>query len=175
MTSDLELLRKKEMKLHGIDSQFLTEGFRLVLLLPGFSLLFFFGAWAYSGESPEWWLDNIEPSVKFDFATCLTLIATTILLGFCAGLHLHRHRVRLTRMVFRSEVAAAAEAHRPVTSMHGYASVDGFISRTMTSHNTAFWMGVLATLIAVVVAYLDSSLHWASEGYLLVLPWLQWP
>ena len=86
MTSDLELLRKKEMKLHGIDSQFLTEGFRLVLLLPGFSLLFFFGAWAYSGESPEWWLANIEPSVKFDFATCLTLIATTILLGFCAGL-----------------------------------------------------------------------------------------
>ena len=65
MTSDLELLRKKEMKLHGIDSQFLTEGFRLVLLLPGFSLLFFFGAWAYSGESPEWWLANIEPSVKF--------------------------------------------------------------------------------------------------------------
>jgi|TARA_B110000495_G_scaffold199699_1_gene213600 hypothetical protein len=166
LTSDLELLRNKEAKFYGIDSQFLTEGFRLVLLLPGFSLLFLFGAWAYSGQSPEWWLTNLEPSVKFDLATGLTLIATTILLGFCAGLHLHRHRVRLTRMVFRSEVAAAAEAHRPVTSMHGYASVDGFISRTMTSHNTAFWMGVLATLIAVVVAYLDSESALGKRGLL---------
>ena len=157
MPPNLELLRSKEEKYYGIDSQFLTEGLRLVLLLPGFSLLFFFGAWAFSGDSPEWWLENLEPTVKFDFSTCLTLIASTISLGFCAGLYLHRHRVKLTRMVFRTEVNAAADAHRPVTSMHGYSSVDGLISRTMASHNTALWMGVLGTVIAIVVAYLDSD------------------
>ena len=166
MTPNLELLRSKEEKYYGIDSQFLTEGLRLVLLLPGFSLLFFFGAWAFSGDSPEWWLENIEPTVKFDFSTCLTLIASTISLGFCAGLYLHRHRVKLTRMVFRTEVNAAADAHRPVTSMHGYSSVDGLISRTMASHNTALWMGVLGTAIAIVVAYLDSESSLGKRGLL---------
>ena len=166
MNQDLVSLRYREEKFHGIDSQFLTEGLRLVLLLPAFSLFFLFGAWAYKGKSPEWWLDNIEPSVGFDLATCLTLMSTTILLGFCAGLYLHRHRVRLTRMVFRSEVSAAAEAHRPVTSMHGYSSVDGLISRTMASHNTALWMGFLATVIAGVVAYLDSDSPIGQRGLL---------
>ena len=162
--SRLDEIRAKEEKFHGIDSQFLTEGLRLVLLLPAFSLLFFFGAWAYKGTSPEWWLKNIEPSVGFDFATSLTLMAITILLGFCTGLNLHRHRVRLTRMVFRAEVAAAEEAHRPVTSMHGYASVAGLISRTMASHNTALWMGVLATILASFVAYLASDSEIGQRG-----------
>ena len=85
MNQDLVSLRYREEKFHGIDSQFLTEGLRLVLLLPAFSLFFLFGAWAYKGKSPEWWLDNIEPSVGFDLATCLTLMSTTILLGFCEG------------------------------------------------------------------------------------------
>jgi hypothetical protein len=166
MNKKLDQIRAKEEKFHGIDSQFLTEGLRLVLLLPAFSLLFFFGAWAYKGTSPEWWLENLEPTVGFDFATCLTLIATTILLGFCTGLNIHRHRVRLTRMVFRAEVAAAAESHRPVTSMHGYASVDGLISRTMASHNTALWLGVLATCLAFLVAYLDSESEIGQRGLL---------
>ena len=166
MKSDLESLRASEEKYYSIDSQFLTEGLRLVLLLPGFALLFLFGAWAYKGESPSWWLDNLEPTVNFDLSTCLTLISVTILSGFCVGLFLHRHRVRLTRMVFRAEVDAAAEAHRPVTSMHGYSSVDGLISRTMASHNTAIWMGYSATIIAIVVAYLDSDSTIGERGLL---------
>ena len=117
MAEELDILRSKEEKFHGIDSQFLTEGIRLVLLLPGFSLLFFFGAWAYKGVSPSWWLENIEPSVGFDLSTGFTLISSTILIGFCAGLYLHRFRVKLTRQVFRAEVFAAAESHRPVTSL----------------------------------------------------------
>ena len=100
MTNELDLLRSKEEKFYGIDSQFLTEGIRLVMLLPGFSLLFFFGAWAYKGVSPSWWLDNIEPTVGFDLSTGFTLISSTILIGFCAGLYLHRFRVKLTRQGF---------------------------------------------------------------------------
>ena len=166
MTDELDILRSREEKFHGIDSQFLTEGIRLVLLLPGFSLLFFFGAWAYKGVSPSWWLDNIEPTVGFDLSTGFTLISSTILIGFCSGLYLHRFRVKLTRQVFRSEVYAAAESHRPVTSMHGYSSVDGLISRTMASHNTALWMGILATLISGAVAFLDSDSKIARSGLL---------
>ena len=166
MSQDLTSLRYREEKFHGIDSQFITDGLRLVLFLPAFSLLFTFGAWAYNGESPEWWLDNIEPSVGFDLATCMILISTTILVGYCTGLHLHRHRVKLTRMVFRAEVDAAAEAHRPATSMDGFSSVDGLISRTMASHSTALWMAIIATIISGIVAYLDSDSDISLRGLL---------
>ena len=166
MNENLQQLRSNEEKFHGIDSQFLTEGLRLVLLLPTFSLLSFFGAWAYKGESPSWWLDNIEPAVGFDLSTAFTLISTTILFGFCVGLYLHRYRVKLTRQVFRWEVAEAANSHRPVTSMHGFSSVDGLISRTMASHNTALWMSVTATIISLIVAYLDSDSKLGGRGLL---------
>ena len=53
MNENLQLLRSTEEKFHSIDSQFLTEGLRLVLLLPAFSLLSFFGAWAYNFDSPH--------------------------------------------------------------------------------------------------------------------------
>ena len=105
MSNDIVSLRSRETKLYGIDSQFLTEGLRLVLLLPAFAIFCLFGAWAYKGVSPSWWLDNIEPTVGFDLSTCLTLISTTILIGFCAGLYLHMLRVQVTRLVFRTEVS----------------------------------------------------------------------
>ena len=166
MSEELKVLRATEEKLHGIDSQFLTEGLRLVLLLPAFSLLCFFGAWAYQGQSPSWWLDNIEPTVGFDLSTAFTLISSTILFGFCVGLYIHRYRVKITRKVFRYEVDKSAESHRPVTSMHGYSSVDGLISRTMASHNTALWMGLSATFISLIVAYLESDSEVGQRGLL---------
>ena len=166
MSEELNVLRATEEKLHGIDSQFLTEGLRLVLLLPAFSLLCFFGAWAYQGQSPSWWLDNIEPTVGFDLSTAFTLISSTILFGFCVGLYIHRYRVKITRKVFRYEVEKSAESHRPVTSMHGYSSVDGLISRTMASHNTALWMGLSATFISLIVAYLESDSEVGQRGLL---------
>ena len=166
MSNDIVSLRSRETKLFGIDSQFLTEGLRLVLLLPAFAIFCLFGAWAYKGVSPSWWLDNIEPTVGFDLSTCLTLISTTILIGFCAGLYLHMLRVQVTRLVFRTEVTKAAESHRPVTSMHGYSSVDGLISRTMASHRTAFWMAATATVICIGVSYLDSDSAIGERGLL---------
>ena len=166
MNENLEQLRSREEKFHSIDSQFFSEGLRLIILLPAFSLLSFFGAWAYKGESPSWWLDNIEPAVGFDLSTAFTLISTTILFGFCAGLYLHRYRVKLTRQVFRHEVEEATNTHRPVTSMHGFSSVDSLISRTMVSHNTALWMGITATVISLIVAYLDSDSKIGGRGLL---------
>ena len=166
MVLDITSLRFKEEKFYHIDRQFLTDGVRLVLLLPIFSLLFLFCAWAYNGVSPKWWLNNIEPSVGFDFSTCMTILSTTILLGFCSGLLIHRHRVKLTRLVFKHEVNAAAESHRPVTSMHGYSSVAGLISQTMSSHNTSIWLATIATVISAIVAYLDSDSELGHIGIL---------
>ena len=97
-------------------------------------------------------------------STAFTLISSTILFGFCVGLYIHRYRVKITRKVFRYEVDKSAESHRPVTSMHGYSSVDGLISRTMASHNTALWMGLSATFISLIVAYLESDSEVGQRG-----------
>ena len=50
--------------------------------------------------------------------------------------------------------------------MHGYSSVDGLISRTMASHTTALWMGIFATIISGVVAFLESDSDIAQRGLL---------
>ena len=69
MNEQLGELRKLEEKFHGIDKQFLTDGLRLVIFLPAFALLFIFGSWAFSSQSPDWWLENIEPTLGFDLST----------------------------------------------------------------------------------------------------------
>ena len=53
-----------------------------------------------------------------------------------------------------------------MTSMHGYSSVDGLISRTMASHTTALSMGIVATIISGVVAFLESDSEMAQRGLL---------
>ena len=87
MTNELELLRSKEEKFYGIDSQFLTEGIRLVMLLPGF-LFYSSLALGLQRSKPFMVVGNIEPTVGFDLSTGFTLISSTILIGFCAGLYL---------------------------------------------------------------------------------------
>lgn len=166
MIEELNDLRKMEEKFHGIDKQFLTEGLRIVIFLPAFALLFIFGSWAYSARSPSWWLENIEPNIGFDLSTTFIFLALTILLGYCAGLAVHRHRVNLTRMVFKAEVKAAADSHRPVNSMHGFSSVDGLISKTMASHNAALFMGLFSIVVAITSAYLGSDSELGQRGLL---------
>ncbi|MEL0101055.1 MAG: hypothetical protein VW862_05085 [Euryarchaeota archaeon] len=157
MTEVLQDLRSKEGKFHGIDKQFLTEGLRLVLFLPAFALLFIFGSWAFSSQSPTWWLENIEPTLGFTLSTAFILIALTILVGYTTGLAIHRYRMQLTRLVFRAEVNAAAEDHRPINSMHGYSSVDGLISKTMASHNTALFMSMFSITVLALSVYFGSD------------------
>ena len=60
--SELEKLQATEKILFAIDRQIITEGLRLVLILPAVIILFLFSSWAYAGPSPSWWLANIEPT-----------------------------------------------------------------------------------------------------------------
>lgn len=166
MNEQLGELRKLEEKFHGIDKQFLTDGLRLVIFLPAFALLFIFGSWAFSSQSPDWWLENIEPTLGFDLSTAFILIALTILLGYSAGLGVHRYRVHITRMVFRAEVNAAAEDHRPINSMHGYSSLDSVISKTMASHNTALFMSLFSIAVISFTVYLGSDSELGKRGLL---------
>ena len=58
---ELEKLQAAEKILFAIDRQIITEGIRLVMILPAVVILFLFSSWAYVGPSPSWWLGNIEP------------------------------------------------------------------------------------------------------------------
>ena len=162
----ITVLRKKERRLYALDKQFISDGLRLILLLPSTAILFIFGAWGYNDGSPIWWGENIEPNVGADFATGLTVIALTITIGFCASLIVHMQRASLTRKVFKKEVEAAAEGHRPVTSMHGFASIDRLISRTMASHNSAIYMSIAALLIMVGVLVVKTNSGNGQRGLL---------
>ncbi|HIF46193.1 MAG TPA: hypothetical protein EYQ73_05290 [Candidatus Poseidoniales archaeon] len=145
--NDLELSRTKEAAFHGLDRQFISDGMRLILILPVMALFFLFTAWAFATKSPEFWANSIEPTLTISFGRAMTLLAIVIQLGFCLGLWVHRERVKWTRRVFDSEVQTAALAHRPVTSMHGFESVNQLMQRTRNSHSSALSMGVVAFAI----------------------------
>ena len=53
-----------ESFLYAFDRQLISFGIRLLLFLPGFAILAYFGAWAYANSSPDWWVDFIEPLRK---------------------------------------------------------------------------------------------------------------
>ena len=166
MSSYVDGLKSAEARFHDIDRQFISGGLRLVLVLPATALIFLFGAWGYSSGSPTFWKDNIEPSIGLDFSTFLKLISATILLGFCASLYLHRKRMTLTKKVFRAEVRAASDAHRPVTSMHGFPSLESLIFRTMASHNTALWLAVISIITVIGSAWLPIDSELGMRGLL---------
>ena len=144
---DLEFSRAKEAAFHGLDRQFISDGLRLILILPAMALLFLFVSWAFNSKSPEFWANNIEPTLMVGFGRAMTLIAIAIQLGFCLGLWVHRERVKWTRKVFDFEVQKAAETHRPVTSMHGFESVNQLMLQTRKSHSSALTMGLVAFVI----------------------------
>ena len=48
-----------ESFLYAFDRQLISFGIRLLLFLPGFAILAYFGSWAYATSSPDWWIDFI--------------------------------------------------------------------------------------------------------------------
>ena len=149
-------LMDKEKTAQYLD-QLVSSTLRLIILLPATSLVFLFGSWAYMGESPSWWFDNIEPSLGINFSKMMLLISFTILLGYVASLVLHRLRVKRTCEVFDAVVKQADESHKPLRSMHGYASLESMISRTQSSHTSAMWIGIIGTVINFGILFVESG------------------
>ena len=107
-----------EAFLYAFDRQLISFGLRLLLFLPGFAILAFFGAWAYANSSPDWWDSFIEPTLNQSFSTILVALVFVILLGYILALALHRHRVNLTIRSFEQEVKAAQSKHLSIKSLH---------------------------------------------------------
>ncbi len=133
-----------ESFLYAFDRQLISFGIRLLLFLPGFAMLVFFGAWAYSNSSPSWWIDFIEPTVNRSFSTILVILVFIILLGYILALALHRHRVNLTIRAFELEVKNAQLRHISIKSLHGYEPLEDSIKRSATKHFFSLVCALLA-------------------------------
>ena len=70
-----------ESFLYAFDRQLISFGIRLLLFLPGFAILAYFGSWAYANSSPDWWIDFIEPTIGQSFSTILVALVFVILLA----------------------------------------------------------------------------------------------
>ena len=91
-----------EKFLFALDRQLISSGIRLLLFLPAFAILAFFGAWSQATTSPDWWEDFVEPTIGYSFASILVILVFVILLGYILSMAVHRHRVNLSINNFRN-------------------------------------------------------------------------
>ena len=134
-----------ESFLYAFDRQLISFGIRLLLFLPGFAILAYFGAWAYANSSPDWWVDFIEPTIGRSFSTILVALVFVILLGYILALALHRHRVNLTIKTFEEQVKAAQSKHLSIKSLHGYEPLEDSIKRSVSRH----FFSLVCSLLAI--------------------------
>ena len=142
-----------EAFLYAFDRQLISFGLRLLLFLPGFAILTFFGAWAYANSSPDWWDSFIEPTLNQSFSTILVALAFVILLGYILALALHRHRVNLTIRSFEQQVKAAQSKHLSIKSLHGYEPLEDLIKRSVTKHFFSLVSSLLAIFALSAIAF----------------------
>ena len=164
--AELEKLQAAEKLLFAIDRQIITEGLRLVLILPAVIILFLFSSWAYAGPSPSWWLVNIEPALGFDFSTTMAALALVVIIGFILSLMVHRRRSLLTRDIFFMHVERSKLSNRPVTSLHGYDSLKRRINGLMNRHSVIVYLGIGAFFITLAVIFAGTSSPFGKKGIL---------
>ena len=142
-----------ESFLYAFDRQLISFGIRLLLFLPGFAVLAYFGAWAYSSNSPGWWVDFIEPTIGQSFSSILVVLVFVILLGYILSLALHRHRVNLTIKSFEEQVKSAQSKHLSIKSLHGYEPLKDSIKRSVTKHFFSLMCALLAIFSLSAIAF----------------------
>jgi hypothetical protein len=143
-----------EVFLYALDRQLISSGIRLLLFLPAFAILAFFGAWSQATTSPDWWDDFVEPTIGQSFATILVLLVFVILLGYILSMAVHRHRVNLSIMNFRNKVKEAEELHLSVRSLHGYDPLEKLLNKSASKHFFALIYSMLAILsISAILFY----------------------
>ena len=163
---ELEKLQATEKILFAIDRQIITEGLRLVMILPAVIILFLFSSWAYAGPSPSWWLVNIEPTLGLDFSTAMAALALVVIIGFIISLMVHRQRSLLTRDIFFMHVEQSKLSNRPVTSLHGYDSLKRRINGLMNRHSLTVYLGIGALIITFAVIFFGTESQLGKKGIL---------
>lgn len=149
----------------ALDRQLIGFGLRLILFLPGISFLTYFGALAFSSQSPEWW-NRIEPTLNMSFAMALTSLTFVILFGYILTQTLHRHRVNLSIHNFKQEVELLNEQNLSVQSLHGYESLADYLNGVKSRHFLSLFFSVLSLLLIGIIFYVGIA---SLNGRILLL------
>ena len=59
---------RREEHLVNLDRLFLSDGLRLLIILPTVGTIFLFLSWFTGEVSPSWWMDSVEASLSLNFA-----------------------------------------------------------------------------------------------------------
>ena len=138
----------------ALDRQLISSGLRLLLLLPSFSFLTAFGAFAYAQSSPAWWA-KIEPTINLSFAMTLTALTFVILFGYIITQIVHRHRTRLSVANFQSEVDRLNLEHRAVQSLHGYEGLAHHMTSVRNKHTLSLVYAMVSTIFITTIFFVN--------------------
>ena len=138
----------------ALDRQLISSGLRLLLLLPSFSFLTSFGAFAYAQSSPAWWA-KIEPTINLSFAMTLTALTFVILFGYIITQIVHRHRTRLSVVNFQSEVDRLNLEHRAVQSLHGYEGLVHHMTSVRNKHTLSLVYAMVSTIFITAIFFVN--------------------
>lgn len=149
--------RLSEPILHGIDSQIVSSGLRLILFLPAFTVFTFFVTWAFSQASPSWWANNIEPNLNMSFTIFMASISFVVLLGYILAVGFHRYRVKLSLQRFNARVETSNQEQRSVESLHGFDGLVLALHRANTQHTKTLAAAICAAFVLLVAIYVGPT------------------
>ena len=141
----------------AIDKQIISFGLRLILFLPAFAMFTYFIAWAFSTGSPNWWLDNIEPTIDLTFSITLVAITFVIMFGYILAIMVHQHRVGLSMRVFNNEIKISNDAHRPVQSLQGYDGLVDRMNRARRKIKSSLLLAMMSASLLCIIFYIGSE------------------
>ena len=142
------LVRQEEFLLN-LDRLFLSEGLRLLIILPSVGTIFFFLSWFAGEVSPSWWMDSIEASLSMNFAQGMAFLGFVVLTGDFGILVITRQRYATTHAIFRIEGIRYRLEGRPLESMHGTSALMNHTSGVIQHRNLALILIAVAMTCAV--------------------------
>jgi len=142
------LVRQEEFLLN-LDRLFLSDGLRLLIILPSVGTMFFFLSWFSGDVSPSWWMDSIEASLSANFAQGMAFLGFVVLIGDFGILVITRQRYATTHAIFRIEGVRYRLEGRPLESMHGTSALMNHTSGVIQHRNLALILIAVAMACAV--------------------------
>ena len=130
-------LVRREEHLVNLDRLFLSDGLRLLIILPAVGTIFFFLSWFAGEVSPTWWMDSVEASLSLNFAEGMAFLGLVVLFGDLGILVITRQRYATTHAIFRIEGIRYRIEGRPLESMHGTSALMNHTSGVIQHRNLA--------------------------------------
>ena len=146
------LIAREELLLN-FDRVFLSEGLRLLIILPAVATLSLFLGWFADETSPLWWSGSIEVATSLRFVEGMALLGFVVLFGDLCILGITRQRYTTTHAIFRLQGIRYRLEGRPLESMHGTSSLRNHTAGVIQHRNLALIV-IATSMFCVAVALL---------------------